>query len=102
MITPGFLLLLGITIAGWFIGRPAQNRIQAARAELSSEDIKTFQERYASPSKRAMMPDKFDAIAEASDSIRKTYIILILVLVAALAANVVLGPNLGLPIGGAR
>jgi hypothetical protein len=99
LLTPGFLLLALLCVGLWLVGGPVMGRLKRAEQDLTSDELKTFRERFARGRNRAEMPTKFAELAEASDRASRIWLFGMVAVIVILVAIIALGPGLGLGLG---
>jgi hypothetical protein len=90
--TTSFLVLTAIIFgAGLFILRATRSH-KVEEAELTADELKTFNERFRFKS-RVEMPTRYQAIAATADRLRRTSILGCLAVIAGIAYVIIAGPS---------
>ena len=96
LLSPAFLLLALLFGAVWYFGAPAGAAVKRAEQDLTPEELAAFRERYVRPGNRAGMPDRFAAMALATDRLRRVWLLSAGAVIAWIVATYLLGHDLGL------
>jgi len=60
ILSPAMILMGLVLIAAWATGGPLMRRIKAFEVDMTADEVKTFQDRYAKRDQRADMPARFN------------------------------------------
>ncbi|MBF9028966.1 hypothetical protein HKCCE3408_01040 [Rhodobacterales bacterium HKCCE3408] len=96
ILTPGFIFLGLVMAVILLIGFPANAAVRRARAPLSADDVKTFEDRFSRGRNRAEMPTALTDLARTSDRAARIWLWGTFAILAILVAIIALGPDLGL------
>jgi hypothetical protein len=92
MFTTSILVVAGISLLSAFLILRAQSAHKDQEADLTADELKTFNERYRFKS-RTDMPARYDAIRVTSDRLRRTSTIGMLAVIASIAYVIIAGPS---------